>query len=80
MSGLWRLRRPEGFPHGDDRVKLWRNHAARRWRPPSSPCARIQRGVDQRFYREKYHAAATVDRFADRLREQIDLGALNTEL
>jgi hypothetical protein len=24
--------------------------------------------------------AATVDRFADRLRDQIDLGALNTEL
>jgi len=24
MSGLWRPRRFQGFPHGDDRVKLWR--------------------------------------------------------
>jgi hypothetical protein len=41
---------------------------------------RIQRAVDQRFYRQKYDATATVDRFADRLRDQIDLDALNTEL
>jgi hypothetical protein len=41
---------------------------------------RIQRAVDHRFYRAKYDAAATVDRFADRLRDQIDLGALNAEL
>ncbi len=40
----------------------------------------IQRAVDQRFYRQKYDAAATIDRFADRLRDQIDLDALNAEL
>jgi hypothetical protein len=41
---------------------------------------RIQGAVDHRFYRQKYDAAATVDRFADHLRDQIDLGALNAEL
>jgi hypothetical protein len=41
---------------------------------------RIQRAVDHRFYRQKYDATATVDGFADRLRDQIDLGALNAEL
>jgi hypothetical protein len=41
---------------------------------------RIQRAVDHRFYRAKYDATATIDRFGDRLRDQVDLGALNAEL
>lgn len=41
---------------------------------------RIQRAVDRRFYRAKYDASATIDRFADRLRDQVDLTALNAEL
>ena len=41
---------------------------------------RIQRAVDHRFSRAKYDASATIDRFADRLRDQIDLAALNAEL
>ncbi len=38
---------------------------------------RIQRTVDHRFYRQKYDATRTLDAFTGRLREQIDLDALN---
>ena len=41
---------------------------------------RIQRTVDHRFYRRKYDAAVTLDAFSGRLREQIDLDALQTEV
>ena len=40
----------------------------------------IQRAVDRRFYRSQYDAERTLDAFATRLREQIDLGALEGEL
>jgi hypothetical protein len=39
-----------------------------------------QRMVDRRFYRAGYDAQATLDRFGERLREQIDLDALCEEL
>jgi hypothetical protein len=42
--------------------------------------ARIKRGVDRRFYRTRYNAARTVDRFAGRLRELVELDAVNAEL
>lgn len=42
--------------------------------------ARIQRFVDRRFYRARYDAARTIDRFGTRLREQVDLDQLRTEL
>lgn len=42
--------------------------------------ARIQRFVDRRFYRARYDAARTVDRFGARLREQVDLDQLRGEL
>jgi hypothetical protein len=42
--------------------------------------ARIQRAVDRRFYRARYDAARTLDRFSARLREQVDMDALSTEL
>ena len=41
---------------------------------------RIQAAVDRRFNRRKYHAAKTIQAFSTRLREQIDLDTLTTEL
>ncbi len=42
--------------------------------------SRIQRLVDHRFYRAKYDATRTLGAFSGRLREQIDLDALNHEV
>lgn len=40
----------------------------------------IQRFIDRRFYRRKYDAQRTLDRFSSRLREDIDLDRLASDL
>ena len=42
--------------------------------------ASIQRFIDRRFYREKYSAIATLERFSTRLRNELDIDALEGEL
>jgi MFS family permease len=41
---------------------------------------RIQQAVDRRFNRRKYNTAKTIDAFSTRLRDQVDLDTLSTEL
>jgi hypothetical protein len=42
--------------------------------------ARVQAFIDRRFYRNKYDAARTLERFSSRLRDEVDLDALTGEL
>jgi hypothetical protein len=41
---------------------------------------RVQRLIDRRFYRSKYDAEQVVAMFSARLRDQVELTTLNTEL
>jgi hypothetical protein len=41
---------------------------------------RIQAAVDRRFNRRKYNTAKTIEAFSTRLRDQVDLDSLSTEM
>jgi hypothetical protein len=41
---------------------------------------RLQAMVDRRFNRRRYHATQTIERFSARLRQEVDLDSLTTEL
>jgi hypothetical protein len=40
----------------------------------------VQGAIDRRFYRSRYDAGRTLDSFSSRLRDEVDLDALRTDM
>jgi len=47
---------------------------------PTAPAEILVVRVDESFYRARYNTARTIDTFADRLRDEVNLDALREDL